>query len=84
MLAPLVVNLMILCITMMLAGWTYDLIGNWTSANRRIACCTESSIIRLRDRIGHRERFFLSDPEAAGYTQGIKTDQSHRHTLHRS
>jgi hypothetical protein len=84
MLAPLVVNLLILCITMIVAGWTYDLIGNWTGANRRIACCTESSVIRLRERIDRGERFFLSDPEAVGYTQGIETDQRNRHTLHHS
>ena len=29
MLAPLVVNLLISCILMMLAGWSYDILGNW-------------------------------------------------------
>jgi hypothetical protein len=80
MLAPLVVNLLIFCITMMLAGWTYDVIGNWTSAHRQVACCTESSVIRLRKRIDRGERSLLSEPDGAGYTQGVKTDQRHQHT----
>jgi hypothetical protein len=84
MLAPLVVNLLVSCFLMMLAGWSFDLLAKWTGANRRVASCTESSVIRLRQRIERGERFFLSEPESAGYTQGVKTDHRHRHTLHRS
>jgi hypothetical protein len=84
MLAPLVVNVLISSLLMMLAGWSFDILAKWTGANRQLACCTESSVIRLRERIERGERFFLSDPESAGYTQGVKTDQSHRHTLDRS
>lgn len=82
MLAPLVVDLLVLCITMMAAGWTYDLLGNWTGANHRIAGCTESSVIRLRERIDRGARFLLCDSEGARYTQGVKTDQRGQHTLH--
>jgi hypothetical protein len=80
MLAPLVVDLLISCIVLMLAGWTYDVIGKWAGASRRVACCTESSVIRLRKPIDRGERSLLSEPDGAGYTREVNTDQRHRYT----
>jgi hypothetical protein len=82
MLAPLVVDLLISCTVIMLAGWTYDLIGNWTAASGQLACCPATSDVGRRERIDQGERFRLSDPQGAGYTQGVKTDPRHRQARH--
>ncbi len=84
MLAPLVVDLLISCILMMLAGWSYDVVGNWTSANRRVACCTESSVIRLRKRIDRESVPSFPNPEALDTlkesrpTRGVDTPDASR------
>ena len=51
MLAPLVVDLLISCILLLLAGWTYDMVGTWTSPSRPVACCTAPSAVGLPKRI---------------------------------
>ncbi len=82
MLASLVVNLLIVCSMILLAGWTSDQIGKWSAANTGVVCCTATTPIALGKRIDHVERFLLSDSHPAGYTQSGEKIGSHRHSRH--
>jgi hypothetical protein len=75
MLAPFVVNLLIACMLMMLAGWTSDMIGVWVHASRQAA----TTAVGLRRPLDPRERFHLHEPEGAGYTLGVGIAYSCRH-----
>ena len=50
MLAPLVVDMLISCTVLMLAGWMYDVVENWALRNHRLARCTTTSSIGVRKR----------------------------------
>jgi hypothetical protein len=78
MLAPLVVDLLISCTVLMLAGWTYDVVGKWTGGNRRVACCTESSVIRLRKRIDREDRTVCTRHLATPSNELFHFDQADR------
>ncbi len=50
MLAPLVVDMLISCTVLMLAGWMYDVVENWARTHHRLARCTASTAIGVRKR----------------------------------
>jgi hypothetical protein len=56
MLAPLVVDLLISCLLMMLAGWTYDIVATRTSPSRRVAGCAAPPAVSLPKRIDRWDR----------------------------
>jgi hypothetical protein len=68
MLAALVVDMLISCTVLMLAGWMYDVVENGASTSHRLARCTTGTAIGVRKRDGSRASRF---PHTATRDPGV-------------